>query len=93
MVSFDELDPFDDESEDYRSESGSAGTCAFTFRFDESVGRVNESVGHFSGVGSGVFSLTGIESIGDVVLLFVFVPKGVESKIGRLIEIFCRPKY
>ena len=33
---------------------------------------------------------TGINSIGDVFLLVVFVPKGVGSKSGRLIKIFCR---
>ena len=33
----------------------------------------------------------GIESIGDVVLLVVLVPKGFKSKGGRLIEIFWRP--
>ena len=36
------------------------------------------------------FFLTGIESIGDIVLLVVFVPKGVESKGSQLIEIFWR---
>ena len=51
------------------------------------------SVGGVSGVGSGVCVPTGIESIGDVVPLFVFVPKVFESKSGRLIEIFCRQKY
>ena len=49
-----------------------------------------------------IFVLTGIDSIGDVVPLFVFVPIGVESKGGRLIgveskcgqliESFWRPK-
>ena len=67
----------------------------FTFRFDESVGSdgdsvgcVGESVGRVSGVGSGVFVPTGIDSIGGIVLLVVFLPKGVEYKGGRLIEIF-----
>ena len=46
------------------------------------------SVGSVSGVGSGVFGPTGIESIGDVVPLVVFTPIGVNSKVGRLIEIF-----
>ena len=41
-----------------------------------------KSVGSVSGVGSGDFVLTGIESIGDTVPLFVFVPRGVESKGG-----------
>ena len=38
------------------------------------------------------FDLTGIESIGDVVLLVMFVSRGVESKGGQLIEFFWRPK-
>ena len=29
--------------------------CSFTFFFDESIGRVEKSVGRFSGVGSGIF--------------------------------------
>ena len=40
------------------------------------------------GVGSGVFVLTVIESIVDVVLLVVFVPIGVDSKGGQIIELF-----
>ena len=95
MVLFDESDFFDDESDDDGSDSGSAGTCTFYFRFDESAGRVGDSIGHVdesvgrvSGMESGFFVQTGIESIGDVITLFVFVSKGVESKGGRLIEIF-----
>ena len=72
---------------------------ALFFRFDESVGRVGDSVGCVAnfvvldcGVGSGVFVPTGIESIGDVFPLVLFVPKGVKSKGSRLIEIFWRPK-
>ena len=75
-MSFDELYIFDD---DY--DSGSTGTCAFTFLFDESIDRL-------CAVGSGVFVLTGSESIGDVALLIVLVLKVVESKSGRIIEIF-----
>ena len=48
FLSFYELDFFDDESEDDGSGSGSPGTCAFSFCFGNSVGRV-------SGVGSGIF--------------------------------------
>ena len=99
MLSFDESDFLDDDSDNAGSESGSAGTCAFPFDFDESVGFVGDSVGHVDdsvgcvcGVGSGVFFSSGIESIGDVVLLVVFVPKGVESKGSRLMEIFGRQK-
>ena len=39
-------------------------------------------VGHISGIGSGVFVPKVFESIGDVVPLVVFVPKGVDSKSG-----------
>ena len=52
----------DDEADNDRSDSGSVGMCAFTFRFQESVGCVEESVGHVGdaigcvcGVGSGFF--------------------------------------
>ena len=88
MVSFDKLDSFDDESDNNMSDSGYAGTCAFPFRFDEYVGTVGESIGRVSGVGSGIFFLTGIDSISDIFLLVVFVPKGFKSKCGRLVEIF-----
>ena len=76
---------FDNESDDDGSGSGSPGTCTFPFFSDESVSRVGKYVGHVCGVGSGIFVLTGIESIGDVVPLVVFVLKGFESKGGRLI--------
>ena len=77
---------FDDEPDNDGSGSGSYGTCAFTFCSGNSVGRG-------IGVGSGVFVLTGIESIGDFVLLVMFVPIGVESKVGWIIEIFSDSKY
>ena len=35
-----------------------------------------------SGVGFDGFVPTGIESLGDVVLLVMFLPRGVESKYG-----------
>ena len=50
-------------------------------------------VGLVSGVGSGVFVPTVIKSMGDVFPLVTLVPRGVESKGGRLIEVFWRPKY
>ena len=59
---------------------------------DESVGRVDDYVGRVCGVGSGVCFSMVIKSIGEVVLLVMFVPVGVEYKGGRLIEIFWRPK-
>ena len=77
-------------------DQGPHGTCTSPFCSGKSVGSVN-------GVGSGDFVPTGIKSIGDVVLLvvfvprgvplFVFVPRGVDSKGGQLIELFWRPKY
>ena len=95
----DESDSLDDESEGDGSDSGSAGKCAFHFRFEESVahvdkssGCVDESVGLVCDVGSRIFVLIGIESFGDNFPLVVFVPIGLESKGGRLIEIFWPPK-
>ena len=41
-----------------------------------------KSVGGVSGVGSGVFVPTGIESIGEAVLMVLFVTRGVKSKGG-----------
>ena len=93
MVSFDKLNSSNDESDNDGSDSRFAGMCAFTFCFNESVGHVGEYVGRFSVIESVIFVLTVIESIGNVVPLVVFVPKGVESKSGQLIETFCRPKY
>ena len=88
MVLLDKSDSVDDKSDDDGSGSGSAGTCTFPFHFDESVGRVGESVDRVSGVSLAFFFPKGIESIGDVFLLVVFVPKGFEFKGGLLIEIF-----
>ena len=85
LLSFDALYIFDDESDDDESGSGSHGTCAFPFCYGNSVGSV-------SGLGSGVFVLTVIESIDDVFPLVMLIPKGVEPKGGRLIELFWRPK-
>ena len=85
FLSFDELDLSYDESDYNWSGSGSPGTCAFPFCSGDSVGSV-------SGVGSEVFVLNVIKSIGDVILLVVFVPNGVKSKGGRLIELFWRPR-
>ena len=79
---------FNYDSENYGSRFGSSGTCAFPFRSGEIVKFSSNSVGRVSGGGSGVFVPTGIESIGDIFLLVVFVPRGVESKDGRLIGSF-----
>ena len=59
--------------------------CAFPFCFDDSVGSVR-------GVGYGVFVTVGIESNFDYVMFVMFVPIVVESKGGRIIEIFWRLK-
>ena len=57
--------------------------CYFPFRF-------GDSVGHVSGLESGVFVLTGVESKCDVFPFVVSVPIGVKSKDGQLIEMFWR---
>ena len=96
MLSVDESDLPDDESEGDGSDSGSSGTCVFPFRFEDSVGcvddsvgrvdnsvrHIDDSVGRVCGVGSGVFIPIIIESIGDIIPLVVFVPIGVDSKGG-----------
>ena len=106
-LSADNSDLFDDKSDDYGSDSGSTGTYDFPFYFEEPVGRVDDSVGpvddsaghvdnsigHVYGVGSGVYFLTGIDPIGYAILLVVFVPIGVESKVVQLIKIFWRSKF
>ena len=85
-------DLLDDEYDNNGSDYVSAGTCAFPFRFEDSVGGVYDYVGLVPGVGSGIFVPMGIQSIGDIVPFVVFMPIGVESKGGRLIQIFWRPK-
>ena len=52
-----------------------------------------KSVVSVSGVGSGDSIPIGIESIGDVLSFFVFIPRGVECKGDWLIKLFWRPKY
>ena len=92
-MSFDELDFFDNESDNDESGSGSPGTCIFPFCSVESVGSAGESVGSFSGVGSGNFVPTEIKSLGDVFTFVMFAPIGVESKGGQIIGSFWCPKY
>ena len=77
LGSFEELDFFGDDSDNDGSGSGSPGMCTFPFCSDESVGSVGKSIGRVCCVGSRIFVPIGIESIGDVVLLVVFVSKGV----------------
>ena len=62
----------------------SPGTWGFPFFSSNYVGRV-------SGVNSGVF-FTGIESIGDVVLFVMFLPRGFESKVVQFYRIILVPK-
>ena len=80
---------FDDESGNDGSGSGSSGTCAYPFCF-------GNSVGHVSGVGSGISPPTGIESIDDGEMVkCVFVPTGIESigdVVPLVIEIFSHSK-
>ena len=74
MLSSDELYFLDDESDNDGSDSKSAGTYNFPFRFEDSVGRVEYSVGCVRGVDSGVFVLIGIDLNCDLVPLVVFLP-------------------
>ena len=62
LLSFDESDFIDDDYDDDGYDSGSAGTCNLPFRFEYSVGHVDDSVGRFDdsvgsvlGMGSGIF--------------------------------------
>ena len=61
LLSFDESDSLNDEPEDYGSDSVSVGTCAFPFRFEESVVCVEDYDDRVGGVGYGVFVPTVIE--------------------------------
>ena len=56
------------------------------------LGSPGKYVGSAGDVGFGDFPPTGSKSLGNVVLLFVFVPRGVSSKGGQLIASFWRPK-
>ena len=63
-----------DESNNVGYDSGSDGTCALSFCFEDYVDRVDVSVVHVRDMGSGVFVPIGSESIGDIVLLAVLLP-------------------
>ena len=82
MLSLSKSDFLDDESDNDDSESRYVDTGAFPLSFEESVGRVVYSVGCGSDIGFGVPVPTGIDSIGDNVLLVMFVPNGVNYKCG-----------
>ena len=74
FLSSNESDSLDGESDDDGSESGSAGTCDFTFCFEDSVGSVDDSVVSVRGMGSGIFVPIGIDYNCDVVTLVMFIP-------------------
>ena len=59
-MSSNESESLDDESENDGSDSGSAGTYDFPFRFDFPVSPVDYSIGRVHGVGYGVFVPIGI---------------------------------
>ena len=71
-MSFNQLDFFDESGYDW-SGYGSPG---------KSIDSAGGSIGSVSGKGFGDFVLTGIESLGDVFQLVMFMPKGVGSKGG-----------
>ena len=83
MVSFDESDLFDYESENDGSESRSSCMCYFILRLDNTVG-------HVSGLGYGVIVPTVVESKCDNFAFFVFVSIVADSKGGQLIKMFWR---
>ena len=76
-MSFDELYLFN-KSDNDGSGSGSPG---------KPIGIADESVGSVSGVGFGNFVPTGIESLGEVFQLVLFVPRGVKSKGDQLLGV------
>ena len=76
----------DDESDGDGSESGYHGTYsfrAFSFHFRDYVGNV-------SGLESGICARTGVESKYDIFAFEVFIPIGLKSKVGQIIEMFWR---
>ena len=84
LLSSDESDPINDESDDDGSDSGSSGTYYFP-----NFLVVYGSVGSVNGLGSGIFAPTGVESKCLIFVFIVFVPTGVKSKSGRLVKMFC----
>ena len=56
MKSSDESDSLDDEYDNDRSDSRSAGTCDFPFLFEDSFGSVDGYFGRVCCVDSGFFS-------------------------------------
>ena len=82
LLSSDESDSLYDKYENDGSDSGSAGTCAFTFHFEDFIGCVDDSVGCVCGVDYRFFVPVGFEFYCDIVTLVMFVPIGVNSKGG-----------
>ena len=60
--------------------------CAFPLRSEKSVG-------HVSGLVSGIFVPIEVDPKCDAVDFVVFMPTGVNSKGGQLIEMFWRSNY
>ena len=86
LLSSDGSNSLDDESDNDWYYSGSSGTCDFPFHFEKSVGRD-------SFLGSGVFVPIRVKSKYDVFAFVMYVLIGVESKVGRLIQIFWPSNY
>ena len=85
LLSSDESDSLDDESDNDASDFLYVGMCTFPFCFEDSVGPI-------CGVGYDVFFPIGNDSNCDIFSLVVFIPIVVYSKGSRLIEIFWFPK-
>ena len=89
LLSLEESDSLDDKFDYDGSDYGCSGTCYFT-TFSSVF---DESVGHISGLGSGVFIPTRVDSKGNIFVFVVFISIGVKSKCGRLIKMFWRSNY
>ena len=83
LLSSDELDSLDDESDDDESESGYSGTCYFLLRFNNSLGRVSGLGSRFLLINRSRFQMWFFSFV-------VFVPIWVDSKGGRPIKMFWR---
>ena len=84
FLSLDKSDILYDDSEELDSDSISSGMyyfCGFSLRFGDYVGSV-------SVLGSDIFAPTRVESKGNIFASGAFIPTGVKSKFGRLLEMF-----
>ena len=79
LLSSDKSDLLNDESDNVGSGYGSSGTQFFFFSFSSC-----DSVARVSGLASGIFSPTGVDSKCDIFEFVVFVPIGVEYKGCRI---------